>query len=117
MATGLAMRGARDLPAAGQEAVWSVVRDWPGLDPFVFPLNVLGTLGWVVAVGGLALWARRAGAPRAQWLTLGLTAVALMGGHPAPGGTIAFGSLFLAALVHERGGVRRAVAGARLERA
>ena len=33
IATGLAMRTARDLPAAQQEGVWETVKDWPGWDP------------------------------------------------------------------------------------
>ena len=98
--TGLAMRSARDLSAVQQEAVFLVVKDWPGLAaPFV--LSILGTGGWVVAVGGLALAARRQAAPRREWLVLGLAAVFLMAGHPFPGGTLAFGSFFVAALCYE----------------
>ena len=82
--TGLAMRSARGLSAAQQEGVFLVVKDWPGLAaPFV--LSILGTGGWVVAVGGLALAARRQAAPRREWLVLGLAAVFLMAGHPFPG--------------------------------
>lgn len=95
------MRNARDLPAVQQDGVWKVVKDWPGFDLFVFPLNVVGTLGWVVAVGALALAARRAGAPRAQWSLIGLAALFLMGGHPFPFGTLAFGCLFVAAVLRE----------------
>jgi hypothetical protein len=98
--TGLAMRSARDLSAAQQEAVFLVVKDWPGLAP-PFVLSILGTAGWVVAVGGLALAARRQAAPRREWLVLGLAAVFLMAGHPFPGGTLAFGSFFVAALFYE----------------
>lgn len=98
--TGLAMRSARGLSAAQQEGVFLVVKDWPGLAaPFV--LSILGTAGWVVAVGGLALAARRQAAPRREWLVLGLAAVFLMAGHPFPGGTLAFGSFFVAALCYE----------------
>ena len=98
--TGLAMRSARGLSAAQQEGVFLVVKDWPGLAaPFV--LSILGTGGWVVAVGGLALAARRQAAPRREWLVLGLAAVFLMAGHPFPGGTLAFGSFFVAALCYE----------------
>jgi hypothetical protein len=99
--TGLAMRHARDLPAAQQDGIFDAVKDWPGFDPSAFSLNVVGTLGWVVAVGALALAARRAGAPRAQWIFIGLAALFLLGGHPFPFGTLAFGSLFVAALLHE----------------
>jgi hypothetical protein len=99
--TGLAMRSARELPAAQQEGVFAVVKDWPGIGP-VFALSIVGTLGWVVALGTLALAARRLGAPRPEWITLALAAVLLMGGHPFPAGTLAFGSLFIAVLIHER---------------
>lgn len=78
--TGLAMRSARDLPAAQQEGVWVTVKDWPGFEPAVFSINVIGTLGWVVAVGVLALVARRAGAPRIQWIFIALAALFLMAG-------------------------------------
>jgi hypothetical protein len=98
--TGLAMYTARDLPAALQEGVFTVVKDWPGVGP-VFALSIVGTLGWVVAVGALALAARRLGASRPEWITLALAAVFLMGGHPFPQGTLAFGSLFVAVLFHE----------------
>ena len=109
--TGLAMRSARDLPAAQQEGVFTVVKDWPGVGP-VFALSILGTLGWVVAVGTLALAARRLGASRPEWIMLALAAVFLLGGHPFPQGTLAFGSLFVAVLIHEwrstpTGGKRR----------
>lgn len=103
ISTGLAMRNARDLPAAQQEGVWVTVKDWPGFDPAVFSLNIVGTLAWVVAVGALALAARRAGAPRSLWIPLALAALLLMGGHPFPGGTLAFGCLFLGTLRHEFG--------------
>ena len=111
LGTGLAMRTARDLPAAQQEGIWLAVKDWPGLDPSVFALAVVGSLAWVVAVGSLALAARRAGAPRAQWILIGLAAVFLLAGHPFPFGTVAFGCLFVAALLGE---LRPAAASARL---
>jgi hypothetical protein len=98
--TGLAMHTARDLPAAQQEGVFAVVKDWPGVGP-VFALSIAGTLGWVVAVGALALAARRLGASRPEWIAVALAAVFLMGGHPFPWGTLAFGSLFVAVLFHE----------------
>ena len=53
IATGLAMRSARDLSAVQQEGVFHVVRDWPGVGP-PFALSIVGTLGWVAAVGPLA---------------------------------------------------------------
>jgi hypothetical protein len=100
IATGLAMRTARDLPAAQQQGVWETVKDWPGWDPPVFAINIVGTLGWVVALVGIALIARRAGVARREWVFVALAGVFLMGGHPAPFGTLAFGCLFLAALLH-----------------
>ena len=98
--TGLAMRSARDLSATQQAGVLEVVKDWPALGP-PFALSIVGTLGWVIAVGALAAAARRLGAPRRVWILLGLAAVFLLAGHPFPGGTLAFGSLFLAALLTE----------------
>jgi hypothetical protein len=98
--TGLAMRSARDLSIPQQEAVFEVVKDWPGLGP-PFALSIIGTVGWLIAVGALALAARRQGAPRLEWIPLGLAAFFLMGGHPFPAGTLAFGSFFIAALMHE----------------
>lgn len=100
--TGLAMKSARDLPTSQQDALFEIVHDWPALEPWVFWLAILGTFGWALAVGYLAVVARAAGAPRAEWLFIGLAAFFLLLGHPAPFGTIAFGSLFIAALLHER---------------
>ena len=106
--TGLAMRNARDLSAVQQEGVFDVVRDWPAVGP-PFALSIVGTLGWVAAVGALALAARRQGAPRREWILIGLAAVFLLGGHPFPQGTLAFGCFFVGALLHEwkAGGTRR----------
>jgi hypothetical protein len=106
--TGLAMRSARDLSAAQQEGVFDVVKDWPAVGP-PFALSIVGTLGWVAAVGALALAARRQGAPRREWIFIGLAALFLLGGHPFPQGTLAFGSFFVAALLYEwrTGGARR----------
>jgi hypothetical protein len=98
--TGLAMRTARDLTATQQDAVLTVVEDWPGLGP-PFALSILGTAGWVLAVGGLAQAAYRKRAPRGAWIALGLAALFLMGGHPFPAGTLAFGSFLVAALTVE----------------
>jgi hypothetical protein len=100
IATGLAMRSARDLSTAQQEGVFDVVKDWPAVGP-PFVLSIVGTLGWVAAVGALALAARRQGAPRLDWILIGLAAVFLLGGHPFPLGTLAFGCFFVAALLHE----------------
>jgi hypothetical protein len=81
--TGLAMRSARTLSAAQQEGVFLIVKDWPGLAA-PFALSILGTAGWVVAVGALALAARRQAAPRREWILLVFAAVLLLGGHPFP---------------------------------
>jgi hypothetical protein len=98
--TGLAMRSARDLSAVQQEGVFEVVRDWPAVGP-PFALSIVGTLGWTAAVGALALAARRQGAPRREWILIGLAALFLLGGHPFPQGTLAFGCFFLGALLYE----------------
>jgi hypothetical protein len=98
--TGLAMRRARDLSAVQQEGVFDVVKDWPAVGP-PFALSIVGTLGWTAAVGALALAARRQGAPRREWIFIGLAALFLLGGHPFPAGTLAFGCFFLGALLHE----------------
>ena len=98
--TGLAMRSARSLSAMQQEGVFDVVEDWPALGP-AFALSIIGTAGWVIAVGALALAARRQGAPRREWILLGLAALFFLGGHPFPFGTIAFGCFFVGALLHE----------------
>ena len=58
--TGLAMRSARDLPTSQQEALFDIVQDWPALEPWVFWLSILGTFGWVLALGYLAVVARAA---------------------------------------------------------
>lgn len=100
--TGLAMQSARDLPTSQQEVLFDIVKDWPGLEPWVFWLSLVGTFGWVLTVGYLAVVARGGRAPRSEWMFLGLAAFFLLLGHPAPFGTIAFGSLFIAALIHER---------------
>ena len=46
IATGLAMRAARDLPVAEQNAVFEVVKDWPGFDPAVFAIGVSPCSAW-----------------------------------------------------------------------
>jgi hypothetical protein len=92
------MRDARDLSATQQEGVLAVVRDWPGLGS-PFALSIVGTVGWVIAVGALALTAYRQRSPHRVWITLALAALFLLGGHPFPAGTFAFGSFFLAALL------------------
>lgn len=104
--TGLAMRGARELPEAQQDAVFDLVKTWPVTEPWVVWLSLVGTGGWILALGALAFSARASGAARAQWVFLGLAAFFLALGHPAPFGTIAFGSLFVAAVISERRAAR-----------
>ncbi len=104
--TGLAMRGTRGLGDSQQDIVFDLVRTWPAAEPWVFWLSVVGTGGWVLALGYLTVAARAAGAPRALWILLGLAAFFLLLGHPAPFGTLAFGSLFIATVIHEQHGVR-----------
>jgi hypothetical protein len=100
--TGLAMRGVRGLPESQQDAVFDLVKTWPALEPLAFWLSIVGTGGWILALGYLTLTARAAGAPRSHWVFLGLAVLFFMLGHPAPFGTLAFGSLFVAAVLHER---------------
>ncbi len=102
VATGLAMRTARDLSAAQQAGVWATVEDWPAFAPVPFGLNVVATVAWLIALVGISLAARRSGAGRAEWILVALAGVALLGGHPYPAGTVAFASLFAAACVHVR---------------
>ena len=96
IATGLAMRSARDLSTVQQEGIFDVVKDWPAVGP-PFALSIVGTLGWVAAVGALALQL----AAKARWQ---LSCWAGTCWHPFPAGTLAFGCLFVAALLHEFGG-------------
>lgn len=108
--TGLAMRTARDFSAPQQNAVFDAVKDWPGLGA-PFALSIIGTLGWLVALVAIALSARRRGARRSEWIPLLMAGVFLMVGHPFPGGTLAFGSLFIAALLHEKSAIEARRAG------
>lgn len=101
VATGYAMRDARELSPAEQQAVFDIVEDWPAVDPVAFPLSIVGSLGWLVVLVSLALAARRAAARRIQWGLLALAGIFFLGGHPFPAGTLAFGCLFLAALLLE----------------
>jgi hypothetical protein len=50
----------------------------------------------VVALIAAAIALRRAGAPLGPFILLILAGVFLMGGHPSPAGTLAFGCFFLA---------------------
>jgi hypothetical protein len=94
--TGYALRNAQGLPAGAQEAIYEAVKDMPVLS-LIFGLSVVGTLGWVVALVAAALSLRRAGASLGPFILLILAGVFLLGGHPYPAGTLAFGSFFLAA--------------------
>jgi hypothetical protein len=102
IATGYALRNAQGLPAGAQEAVHEAVIDMPGLS-LIFGLSIVGTGAWVVALIAAAIALRRAGASRVPFILLILAGVFLMGGHPFPAGTLAFGSFFLAAVWLELG--------------
>ena len=94
--TGYALRNARGLSAGAQQAIYEAVKDMPVLS-LIFGLSVVGTLGWVVALVATALSLRRAGASLGPFVLLILAGVFLLGGHPYPAGTLAFGCFFLAA--------------------
>jgi len=94
--TGYALRNAQGLSAEGQAAVYETVKDLP-LFSLPFGLSIVGTLGWAVALIAAAIALRRAGASRGPFVLLILAGVLLMGGHPFPAGTLAFGCFFLAA--------------------
>jgi hypothetical protein len=94
--TGYALSNARELSAEGQAAVYEVVKDLP-LFSLPFGLSIVGTLGWVVALVAAAIALRRAGASRGPFILLIVAGVLLMGGHPYPFGTLAFGCFFLGA--------------------
>ena len=113
IATGYALRTAQGLSAEGQAAVHGAVIDMPGLS-LIFGLSIVGTGAWVVALVAAAMALRRAGASRGPFVLLILGGVFLMGGHPFPAGTLAFGCFFLAAAWLEFGErVMRAPAGGR----
>jgi len=94
--TGYALRNAQGLSAEGQAAVYETVKDLP-LFSLPFGLSIVGTLGWAVALIAAAIALRRAGVSRGPFVLLILAGVFLMGGHPFPAGTLAFGCFFLAA--------------------
>jgi hypothetical protein len=107
IATGLAMRAARDLPVAEQDAVFEVVKDWPGFEPAVFGIGAVAVIGMVLALAMLTIGARRLDVGRGPVILLGVSTVVALGGHPFPFGTVAFGCLFLAALWLDRLGYGR----------
>jgi hypothetical protein len=96
IATGYALSNAQGLQAGAQEAIHEAVIDMPGLS-LIFGLSIVGTGAWVVALIAAAIALRRAGASRGPFVLLTLAGVFLMGGHPFPFGTLAFGCFFLAA--------------------
>lgn len=96
IATGYALRAAQGLPEVAQEAVYGAVIDMPGLS-LIFGLSIVGTGGWVAALVAAAMALREAGASRGPFVLLIAAGVLLMGGHPFPGGTLAFGCFFVAA--------------------
>jgi len=102
IATGYALRNAQGLPAGAQQAVHEAVIDMPGLS-LIFGLSIVGSGAWVVALIAAAIALRRAGASLGPFILLILAGVFLMGGHPFPAGTLAFGSFFLAAVWLELG--------------
>jgi hypothetical protein len=96
IATGYALRNAQELPAGAQQAIHEAVIDMPGLS-LIFGLSIVGTGAWVVGLIAAAIALRRAGAPLGPFILLILAGVGLLGGHPYPAGTLAFGCFFLAA--------------------
>jgi hypothetical protein len=96
IATGFVLGKAQGLSAEDQAAIYNAAIDMPGLS-LIFVLAVVGTAGWVVAMIAAAVALRRGGASRAPFVLLILAGVFLMGGHPFPFGTLAFGCFFLAA--------------------
>ena len=95
--TGYALRKAQGLSPEDQSVVYETVKDMPALSA-IFSLSIVGTAGWVVALIAAARARRRAGAPRISFVLLILAGVFLLGGHPYPWGTVAFGCFFLASL-------------------
>jgi hypothetical protein len=93
--TGYALRNAQELSAGAQDAIYEAVKDMPVVS-LIFGLSVVGTGAWVVALIAAAMALRRAGASFGPFILLILAGVFLMGGHPYPAGTLAFGSFFLA---------------------
>jgi hypothetical protein len=97
IATGFVLRNAQSLSPEEQSVVYEMVKGMPGISA-IFSLSIVGTLAWVVALVAAAIALRRAGAPRITFVLLILAGVFLLSGHPFPGGTLAFGSFFLATL-------------------
>ena len=94
--TGYALRNAQGLSAGAQEAIYEAVKDMPVVS-LIFGLSVVGSLAWVVSLVAAAVALRRSGASLGPFILLILAGVFLLGGHPYPAGTLAFGSFFVAA--------------------
>ncbi len=90
IATGFVLRSAQGLSADEQAVVFEMVKDLPEVS-LIFILSIVGTAGWVVALIAAAVALRRAGAARGPFVLLILAGVFLLGGHPFPFGTLAFG--------------------------
>jgi hypothetical protein len=102
--TGYVLNEAQGLTAEQQETIWQTVKDLPELS-LPFGLSIVGTGGWVVALIAAAIAIRNAGGSRGPFVLLILAGVFLLGGHPFPFGTLAFGCFFLAtALLELRSG-------------
>jgi hypothetical protein len=97
VATGYVWRNAQDLPPADQELIFEATEAMPNLS-IIFLLSVVGTGAWVVALVSAAVALRRVGVGKGPYVLLILAGVFLMGGHPFPFGTIAFGCLSAAAV-------------------
>src|SRR5919107_979728 len=94
--TGYALRNAQGLSAGAQEAIYEAVKDMPVVS-LIFGLSIVGSLAWVVSLVAAAVALRRSGASLGPFILLILAGVFLLGGHPYPAGTLAFGSFFVAA--------------------
>jgi len=94
--TGYALHNAQGLSAGAQEAIYEAVKDMPVLS-LILGLSVVGSLARVVSLVAAAVALRLAGASLGPFILLILAGVFLMGGHPYPAGTLAFGSFFVAA--------------------
>ena len=76
----------------GQTAVYETAIDMPGLS-LIFVLSIVGTAAWVVAGGGGSNGASACRSVQRPVVLLILAGVFLLGGHPFPGGTLAFSLL------------------------
>jgi hypothetical protein len=104
--TGYVLNEAQGLTAEEQENVWQLVKDLPELS-LPFGLSIVGTGAWVVALIAAARALRNAGASKGPYVLLIMAGVFLLGGHPFPFGTLAFGCFFVAtALLELRSGGR-----------